>query len=895
MVENKSETRWHALSIEECTEELSSSLHGLSQIEAIKRLRTLGTNTLPEKAPTSQTVLFLRQFKSPLIYILLVASIIVFFLGGITDSISILVVLVINAFVGLFQEGKAENTLAALKKFTKTDATVIREDIELVIADREVVPGDIVVLREGDKIPADARIFDEKAFRVDESALTGESKPVVKIIEKLGVEEIPTAEKKNMVFKGTLVLSGTARAIVVNTGTQTVIGILSKKIANIDTAMPLKENIRKLSTFIGVGVLAISIIVFLVGIFYGNSVQSMFFTAVTVAVSLIPEGLPIVITLVLATGVYRMAKQNALVKKLGAVEALGQATIIAVDKTGTITKNELMVEEVYAGGKYFRVLGNGYEPKGAVLFQEQEIDTANHPELLMAGKLAAFCANARISMKEGEGVLRVIGDPTEAALRVFGEKVGFSKDELESEEPQITEIPFDSKNKYHATLHQVGKKKFMTVLGAPEVILQLCESIRVEGRKKKMTEAARKEIETAIHEMSRKSLRVLICGVIENYQGNFGTDEIKGLTFASIYGMRDVLRPGVKESIEEARALGLRVIMITGDHRDTAESIAREAGIFKEGDQVLTDSDFLNMNEAELLAKLPQTTVFSRITPEHKFTIIELFRKRGDIIAMTGDGVNDSLSLAAADLGIAMGKGGTEVSKEAADIVLLDDNFKSIVLAIEEGRNMYRGIKKVIAYLFSTGIGELLTILGAMLLFLPVPFVPTQILWLNLITDGFLVVALAMEPGERNSTSKKAIRTQKKSFFDKDMVVRTAVMGIVMSLGSILLFYAFHSIDLMRASTIALTSLAMFQWWNAWNVKSEESSLSLIDLAGNKYLIGATALVIILQLFAIYNPLLQRILETAPLTLLELYIAFVVSLSIIGVEEIRKFIYRKYS
>jgi Ca2+-transporting ATPase len=425
--------------------------------------------------------------------------------------------------------------------------------------------------------------------------------------------------------------------------------------------------------------------------------------------------------------------------------------------------------------------------------------------------------------------------------------------------------------------------------------LQLCDSIRVDGRKKRITEVVRKGIESAIHDMSRKSLRVLVCGVIENYQGAFGVDEIKGLTFASVYGMRDVLRQGVKESIEEARTLGLRVIMITGDHRDTAESIAREAGIFREGDHVLSDTDFLNMSETELLAKLPQTTVFARITPEHKFTIIELFRKRGDIIAMTGDGVNDSLSLAAADLGIAMGKGGTEVSKEAADIVLLDDNFRSIVLAIEEGRNMYRGIKKVIAYLFSTGIGELLTILGAMLLFLPMPFVPTQILWLNLVTDGFLVVALAMEPGEKVSGSKNAAKFRKKNFFDKEMVTRTAVMGIVMSLGSVLLFYMFHSVDPIRASTIALTSLAMFQWWNAWNVKSEQNSLSLVSLAGNKYLIGATALVVILQLFAVYNPIMQKILVTVPLTLMELYIAFVVSLSIIGVEEIRKLIYRKYS
>lgn len=891
--EEKSTVLWHSFTVEESVVQLSSSLNGLTQTDAIRRLRSLGTNSLPVKPPTSQIALFLRQFQSPLIYILLLASVVVFFLGGIKDSITILAVLVINAFVGLFQEGKAENTLAALRKFTKTDATVIRDGVEIVVDDKEVVPGDVIVLREGDKVPADARIFDEKNFRVDESALTGESKPVTKTIEKLVSHEIPTADKKNMIFKGTLVLSGNARALVVNTGVSTVIGILSKKMAGIDTAMPLKDNIRALSRFIGIGVLIASVVVFAVGVFYGNSVRDMFFTAVTVAVSLIPEGLPIVITLVLATGVYRMARQNALVKKLGAVEALGQASVIAVDKTGTITKNELMIEEVFVGGKKFKILGNGYEPKGSVMFMEQEVDTANHPELLFAGKLAAFCASARVTMKEGEEIARVIGDPTEAALRVFGEKIGFPKDDIEREEPQIAEIPFESKNKYHATLHAAGKKKILTVIGAPEAVLPLCVSMRVEGKSRKITEERRKEIEAAVHEMSRKSLRVLICGVIENYKDSFGVDEIKGLTFVSVYGMRDVLRVGVRESVEEARALGLRVIMITGDHRDTAESIAREAGIFREGDHVLSDTDLINMNEADLLSRLPTTSVFARITPEHKFTIIELAKKHGDIIAMTGDGVNDALSLAAADLGIAMGKSGTEVSKEAADIVLLDDNFKSIVLAIEEGRNMYRGIKKVVAYLFGTGLGELLTILGAMLLFLPIPFVPTQILWLNLVTDGFLVVALAMEPGEKSLKTKGGNKPSKRIFFDRAMVVRTFIMGAVMSVGSIFLFYKFQSFDPVRASTMALTALAMFQWWNAWNVKSESSSVLSSNLSGNKYLIGATILVVILQLFAIYNPLMQKILVTAPLTFAELFVALTISLSIILVEEVRKLIYRR--
>ncbi len=897
-VAEKPDIPWPSLSIEEILPKLSSSLSGLSSTEAIRRLRSHGPNALPQKPPPSRLVIFFRQFQSPLIYILLLSSIIVYFLGGVTDSIAILVVLFINACVGFFQEGKAENTLAALRKFTKTDATTLRDDMEVVLSDEEIVTGDMVVLREGDKVPADARIVEEKIFRVDESALTGESMPVVKTSERISRDVSTTSDQKNMVFRGTFVMGGFAKAIVVRTGISTLMGALSEKIASIDTDVPLKKNITILSRFIGVGVIFASILVFLIGLSYGNSVRDMFFTAVTVAVSLIPEGLPIVITLVLATGVYRMAKQNALVKKLGAVEALGQATLIAVDKTGTITKNELMVEEVYVGEKLFSILGNGYEPKGDVLLSGNKIEPANHQELLLAGKLATFCSNARVSLVEGEGVFRVIGDPTEAALGVFGEKVGFPKNDLEAEEPQITELPFDSKRKYHATLHKVGRRKFLSVIGAPEAVLNVCTSIGRDGKTYKLTAEERGHIESVIHEMSKKSLRVLVCGVIENFKGDFGSGIFENLVFMSIYGLRDVLREGVRESIEDARALGLRVIMITGDHRNTAESIAREAGIYHEGDHVLSDIDLSSMKDEELMARLPKTTVFSRITPEHKFKIIELARRRGDVIAMTGDGVNDALSLAAADLGIAMGKGGTEVSKEASDIVLLDDNFRSIVLAIEEGRNMYRTIRKVITYLFSTGLGELFTIIGAMLLLLPLPFVPTQILWLNLVTDGFLVVALAMEPRERFENFKNgdnSKRVPKSSIFDRLMFFRTFMMGLIMAIGSVLLFYFFVSKDPFRASTIALTALASFQWWNAWNVRSDRSSIFSSGIFSNKYLILATVLVVILQLFAIYNPLMQKVLSTVSLSFGELLIAFTIPLSIVVVEELRKILRRRKS
>lgn len=884
------QTDWYSKNVVEVFSSLGTTERGLNSVEVVKRLKQYGENNLPAPQPVSLFRIFLRQFQSPLIYILLIASIIVFFLGEVTDTIVIIAVLVTNAVIGVVQEGKAQNTLVALRKFTKTEAVVIRDGVEEVVGDKEIVPGDIVVLREGDKVPADGRVFESTNLRVDEAALTGESVPISKNTEAIQRKDVPNADQHNMVFRGSLVVAGTAHVVVTSTGLNTVIGQISKKIVSIDTDIPLNKSIKILSRFIGIGVLVISAGVFGLGVFYGNSMTEMFFTAVAVAVSLVPEGLPVVITLVLTTGAYRMAKQNALVKKLGAVEALGQANIIAVDKTGTITKNELMVEKVYVDGKHFSVSGSGYESKGDISLDGTLIDPANHPEVLFAGKIASFCANARVTFKEKEAIWKVSGDPTEAALLVFGEKTGFFKDEIEQEEPQVNDLPFDSVLKYHATVHVVKKKSFLSVVGAPESILDISNKIWSGGRAKKMTEAVRNEIEAAIQKMSREALRVVAFSVIPNYQEVIGVTPISGAVFVGLFGMRDVLREGVRESIETARASGLRVVMITGDHKVTAETIAREAGIFRDGDEILTDKELLTIPKESLVSRMSKVSVFARVTPEHKLDIIELFRKNGDIVAMTGDGVNDALSLVAADLGIAMGKIGTEVSKEAADIVLLDDNFKSIVLAIEEGRNIYHGIKKVILYLFSTGIGELFTVVGAMLVLLPPPVFPTQILWLNLVTDGFLVASLAFEPKEKLTT--RIVKRGNKFFFDSLAITRTFLMGLTMAVATILVFrFTFHT-DAAKAHTMALTVLAMFQWWNAWNVRSEKETIFNVKFFANPYLIIATVVVIFLQLFAIYNPVMQTLLKTTTLSFTDLSLAFAVSLSIVAVEEFRKFVYR---
>ncbi|KKU53017.1 MAG: ATPase [Parcubacteria group bacterium GW2011_GWA2_47_10b] len=893
---------WHTKVIPEILDALHSREHGLTKEEATGRLKEYGPNKLPEGKVDGLPVIFLRQFQSPLIYILLAASMIVFAMGETIDGSIILAVLLFNAIVGTIQEGKAQNTLRALKKFVETKATVLREGKELIVSDSEVVSGDIIILQEGEKVPADARIIIATNLKIDEAALTGESKPVHKISDILERADLPTVEQKNMIFKGTHVLVGNGRAIVVATGSETVIGKISKEIAAIDTEIPLKTNIRHLSRLIIITVASISALLFLLGIISGKSVKEMFTTVVSLSVSIIPEGLPIVMTLVLATGVWRMSKRNALVKKLQAVEALGQAQIIAVDKTGTITKNEMVIQKVYVDGKFFEVGGVGYEPEGEIQLDGNVIDSVNHPELLFAGRIAAFCTNARVLFSEEEKIWRVAGDPTEAAMLVFSSKLGFHKDDLERESPLVGEIPFDYKLKYHATIHQLDGQKFLAVVGAPEVILGLSQKVWRGGKSYHLSKEEKQKLESIFLSMSREGLRVVALAAAfgeprlrresRDALEMLAPEEIKSLTFVGFFGMKDALRPEVRDAMQKAISAGIRVVMITGDHKVTAQAIAKEAGIYRAGDTILTGQDIDAFSDAELSEKFVKTSVFARVTPEHKLRIIKAYKARGEIVAMTGDGVNDAPSLVAADLGVAMGKIGTEVAKEASDIVLLDDNFGSIVSAVEEGRSIYKTIKKVILYLFSTSWGESMTITGALLLGYPLPLLPAQIIWLNFVTDGFLDVALAMEPKEEELLRGNFERP-KKYLIDKLMTQRMFIMAIPMMIGTLFLFKGYFENDLAKAWTISLTTLAVFQWFNAWNCRHESKSIFQMNPLANKFLVGATLIVISLQLLVIYNPLMQKFLRTSPLEPSEWFVIIPIAASIVLVEEIRKFFYRK--
>jgi len=882
---------WHTSTIDEVFEELKSSKNGLSTNSARNIFNSHGPNQLPKTRPDSVGLIFLRQFKSPIIYILFISAFIVLAIGEFVDALIIFAVLIINAVIGAFQEGKAQNTMMALQNFVKTEATVARDGKEAVVSDEFVVPGDVLFLKEGDKIAADARIIDTNFFKIDESSLTGESEPVIKMVKPILNSSAQFSEQNNMVFRGTFVVSGSAKAVVVATGTNTEIGKISSKLQDIDNAeTPLKANIRELSKVIIISVLSISAIIFILGISRGIAFREMLTTVVAISVSAIPEGLPIVVTLILAAGVYRMGKKNALVRKLQAVEALGQANIIAVDKTGTLTLNQMMVEKIYSAGNLYSVSGEGYSPEGRISVVGNSNEILNPDSVLMAGRISSFTAAAGVAFSEKNKLWqRLFGDPTEAALLVFSQKVGFRRDDLLQESPAVWEAPFDSNTRYHASINLVGDKRFLSVAGAPETVIPICthimepEGVKIFGRKEQ------DKIQDLVNELSSSGLRVIALAYNSHAPRDIEPESLPNLTFCSLVAMSDSLRLEVPNSVRVATKLGIKVVMITGDHALTAKAVAKKAEIFHDGDEIVSGVEIDKLSIDELAFRLPAISIFARVSPEHKLKIIEAYKKRKYVIAMTGDGVNDALPLAAADLGVAMGKVGTEVAKEAADIILLDDNFNSIVSAVYEGRNIYATIRKVVLYLFATSLGEILTISVAIFFGLPLPVTASQIIWLNFITDGFLVLALAMEPKE--SLSTPPISRKHNKILDSSMFTRMFLQAFIMMVGSVILFSIYLPEGYIKASTVALSSLAIFQWFNAWNVRTDRLTFRN-KLAENYGLHIATLIVIVLQLAAVYLPALSSVLKTSPLSIFDWLIIIVVSSSIVVVDSVWKILHK---
>ena len=864
--------KWYALATEDVLKVLQTNSQGLTNEEASLRLELYGPNRLPEPKRVTLFQIFFRQFESPLIYILLIAAIVMFFMGGIVDGLTIMAVLLINAGVGTLQEGKAQNTFEALKKLTTSNATVLRGSTPFIIPDTGIVPGDIILLKEGEKIPADARLLASTDLRVNESALTGESIPVDKQVEpikdKLGLQLL---DQTNTLFKGTYVVAGSGTAVVTATGARTAIGTISHALISADREIPLQKNINSLAKILIIVVLGISAAVFAYGVSTGQSMRDMFGIAVSLAVSIIPEGLPIAITLVLAQGVWRMSKRHALVKKLQAVEALGQTDIIAVDKTGTITKNELCVTGIHTSMSNFTITGSGFAPNGEIMLGNKAVSADDFPELKQALLAFALCPKATRSFDPETGLWKISGDPTDAALIIAAEKGGIKKEAVESSHILIEEVPFDYVRKLHATLHQLPKGTLFSVIGAPEAVIAGSDLSRPEQTRTK----------TLYARLARQGLRVLAFG----YKKNPGSLE-KGLpkfTFGGLVTLEDTLQESAAEAIAELKIAGIKTVMITGDNKLTAKAIAEQAGIYQGNELVVSGEEIDTLTNTSLAA----VSVFARITPEHKMDIIQRYGTKGHTIAMTGDGVNDAPSLVAADLGIAMGVRGTEVAKEAADIVLLDDNLRSIVAAVEEGRNIYKTIKKIILYLFSTSLGELGVVAGALILNLPLPLLAVQIIWLNFVTDGFLTVALGLEAKE-NDLLKSRFKKPSRYFVDSTMLKQMLLMGGCMTVVGLALFTKYNTLDLFKAQTVTLTVLAIMQWFNAWNVRSETRSIFSLNPFTNPWLIAATVIVAILQWLAVFHPLFQKFLHTVPLNMFDILLAVGLSTLIIIVEELRK-------
>ncbi len=891
---NKSKTmsnnNYYNLSLDEVLLKLNSSLSGLSSTEAAARLVSCGANVLPEKPVPTRLQTFFAQFLSPLIAVLIVAALVIFLTGDLTDALIIFFVIIFNAVVGTIQEGKAQNTLQALKNFVSTSATVLRAGQELVIPDYEVVPGDIIYLSEGDKIPADARLVSANFLKVDESSFTGESLPAKKTAAVLKGENLLPQNLSNMIFKGTNVAAGNACAIVVVTGLETEIGKISQKISSLDTDIPLKSRIEALSKLIILLVFGVGLVIVFAGVLFGRPLNEMFVIAVSLAVAVIPEGLPVVMTLILASGVWRMTKRQVLVKKLQAVEALGQASIIAVDKTGTLTRNEMVVRNFYIDGRYFAVSGDGYNPVGDIYLANQLISPLDDAAVNLLARIAGFGASAQAAYNQEKKIWKTTGDPTEVALSVFAKKVGFKN--IEAEAPLTFEIPFDYSVKYHLTIRSFGGNNFMSLSGAPEAILEKCTKIFKDGLMVEFTDSLRAEIDKQFIAMSTSGLRVIACAYQPQASATTSLEALPELCFAGFLGMKDALRAEVKDTVAKVIAAGMRVVVITGDHPITALAIAKEAGIILKDNHVITGAELDELSDLEILERFAVTNVFARVTPAHKLRIIELFRRRGETVAMTGDGINDAPSLAAADLGVAMGGVGTEVAKEAADIILLDDNFSNLVSAAEEGRSIYKTIEKVVLYLFSTSFGELLIISSAVFFNWPLPLIAAQIIWLNFVTDGFLDVSLAMERKEAGLLNQK-IEKPAKYILGKLSWRRLLVMSLIMATSSLALFAYYLEVAPEKALTISLSVLAVSQWFNAWNCKSNHHSIFSKDFISNKWLIFATLLVIGLQLLAVYLPFLQGLLRTTALNTLDWFSVIAVASLVIWPEELRKLLYRR--
>ncbi|MFH0860468.1 MAG: calcium-translocating P-type ATPase, SERCA-type [Candidatus Altiarchaeota archaeon] len=861
---------WHCLNVKDVLSGLNASEQGLSSEEAAERLRAYGLNEITAEKRETALSIFLAQFKNFLIIILAIAALVsgaIGYLQGSSEEIleaaAIAAVIVFIAAIGFVQEYRAAKELEALRKMVSPTAMTIRDGRKVKVDARTLVPGDIIILESGDKVPADARLLRVVDLKVDEAALTGESTPVMKKVDEVGAET-SLADRQNMLYLGTNVTYGKAQAVVVATGKSTEFGRIAESIQVMEKEQtPLQMRLDRVGKQIGAIVIALSVIMFVAGIMFdiGKPVE-IFLAAVALAVAAVPEGLPAVVTVTLARGMRQMVKKNAIVKKLTAVETLGSTTVICSDKTGTLTKNEMTVRRVYVNGRFLEVTGAGYAPEGE--FKDDGREYTADGTLMILLQAGALCNDSTLA--ESEDGYAITGDPTEASLVVLASKAGLNQDELNRKCPRVREVPFSSERKRMTTVHRMEDGRLVAyVKGAADVILPLCDKIMIDGKESNIDEKSRAKILEQNDRMAAEALRVL--GLAYKRANDSETDDSleKGLIFLGMVGMIDPPREDAIMSVKECKDAGIRAIMITGDHKLTAVAIAREMGIMREGEDVLTGLELDRLSDDELDSRVEHTSVYARVSPEHKIRIVNAFKSKNHIVAMTGDGVNDAPALKRSDIGIAMGITGTDVTKEASDMVLTDDNFTSIVSAVREGRGIYDNIKLFIKYLLSCNIGEVITIFVGITVFARLPLQPLQILWMNLLTDVAPALALGFNPADPDVMQRKP-RDPKETIINRKTVGGFMGVGLLMAAGTLGMFVNAMEHHPEKAQSIAFTTLVMFQMFYVLSCRSERFTIFRTGLFSNSYLIPAVLLSAMMQIAVLNLPLFQTVFDTVPLS-----------------------------
>ncbi len=903
------EVTWHHLDPEEAFKRLETDKKGLSGDKARRRLEELGPNKLAAKKRRNPILRFLALFHNILIYILLAAAVVTALLGHWLDTWVILGVVLINTIIGFIQEGKAERALEAIAKMVSLECTVLRDGEEQTIPAEELVPGDIVVLQAGDKVPADLRLFESRELAIDEAVLTGESTPTRKSPESLEADTL-LADRDCMAYSSTLVTAGSARGMVIATGNDTEIGRISELVEQTqEVTTPLIRQIAAFGRLLAAVIVGIAVFTFVVGVVFWSEIYTyveMFLAAVALAVAAIPEGLPAIMTITLALGVQRMAARHAIIRRLPAVDTLGAVTTICSDKTGTLTRNEMMVKLLRTGQDRCMVDGQGYEPKGDIRMtgEKKAFDPERYPNIVECARAGLLCNDARIVRDEDDQLWHVEGDPMEGALVVFARKAGMDDKAERHAWERIDEIPFDSRHKYMATLHQSPDgEKVAYVKGAPEVLLDMCER---ELHRDEERDLHREDWDGHYEALASAGTRVLLLAKVPMDPGTekITGDDLKGKAILlGVIGIYDPPREEAIEAVKECKSAGIRVKMLTGDHALTATAIGKQMGI-GDGETVMTGKDIETFSDEDLIEAVAKTDVFARVSPEHKLRLVNALQAQGEVVAMTGDGVNDAPALKSADIGIAMGIKGTEVSKEASKMVLTDDNFASIVHAIEEGRTVYTNLRKAILFLLPTNGGQAMTIIAAIMAGMMLPITPVQILWVNMITAVTLAVALAFEPPEPG-IMKLPPRDPDQPLLTRFFMWRILFVSVTRTIGTFALFWLVmrqitpdmdeHRIEEITnyARTVAVNTIVIFEVFYLFNVRSiKGSGLNLRTWIGNKFAVIAVIVVVVGQLLFTYVPWLQTLFETAGISLYHWGILTLVTMSSYFIVEGEKWLIR---